>query len=110
MPIKGERLGDAQRFHVGKTFAVDPTDGLVGEFGKPTQCGTGDVSVTPTQPGGAGTQGSLSSPPGWDAVISGLRPGTPRTTRRKSSCEKEISARSTTEDQSTRAEKELDSF
>jgi hypothetical protein len=22
---------------------------LVGEFGKPTQCGTGDVSVTPTQ-------------------------------------------------------------
>ena len=74
MPIKGERLGDAQRFHVGKTFAVDPTDGLVGEFGKPTQCGTGDVSVTPTQPGGAGTKGSLSSPPGWDAVISGLRP------------------------------------
>jgi hypothetical protein len=26
------------------------------------------------QPGGAGTKGSLSSPPGWDAVISGLRP------------------------------------
>jgi hypothetical protein len=27
-----------------------------------------------SQPGGAGTKGSLSPPLGWDAVVSGLRP------------------------------------
>ena len=32
------------------------------------------MHIRGTQSGGAGTKGSLSSLPGWDAVVSGLRP------------------------------------
>ena len=64
MPIEGERLGDAQRLHVGKTFAVDPADGVVGEFGKPIQCGTGYVPVTPTQGEGRTVDDLLGNPGG----------------------------------------------
>ena len=48
MTIKGERARHPARLHIGETFAIDPTDGLVRELGKPRQRSAGNVGVLPT--------------------------------------------------------------